>query len=321
MKTIFWGTRGSLPASVTASAVRRKIVRALKAARGRFLQSDEEVEAFVTLDLPFAVRGGYGTNTSCMEIAGGEEYILCDAGTGLRDFGNSILKGREKDKPARPNVFNIFMSHLHWDHIQGFPFFTPAYIPGNRITIYGGHGDVEEAFIKQQEEPNFPVPLSHMSADIRFEVVEPGKEYDVAGLRMVAIKQNHPGDSYGYRFGRNGKAIVYSTDCEHKEDAHREDYEFIPFFKGADLLIFDAQYDLIDAIYMKENWGHSSNIIAAELSVRAGVKHLCLYHNEPTMDDERLDVFLNDTRHYLSIYAESHPLTISLAYDGLEIEV
>jgi phosphoribosyl 1,2-cyclic phosphodiesterase len=321
VRTIFWGTRGSLPASVTAEAVRRKIVQALKEAKGRVFQSHEEVEAFVSTSLPFSVRGGYGTNTSSIEIKGGKEYILCDAGTGLRDFGNHVLRAADADKPASPKIFNIFISHLHWDHIQGFPFFTPAYIPGNRINIYGGHREIREAFVKQQEEPNFPVPLSLMRADIRFEVLEPGRQYEVAGLKMTCIKQNHPGDSYGYRFEKDGKTVVYSTDCEHKEAAHHEDYEFMDFFRDADLLIFDAQYDLIDAIYVKENWGHSSNIIAVELSVIAGVKHLCLYHNEPTMDDERLDAFLQDTRLYLNIYAEFSPLRISMAYDGLEVEV
>jgi phosphoribosyl 1,2-cyclic phosphodiesterase len=321
MKVTFWGTRGSLPASVTGKMVERKIVRALKQLGDRALHSDEEIERFVSEDLPFSVRGGYGTNTSCVEIEGGEEYVICDAGTGLRDFGNYALAAPDNRKPMRPNVFNILISHLHWDHIQGFPFFTPAYIPGNRVTIYGGHKDLEQAFIKQQEEPNFPVPLSRMRAEIRFRVLEPGRQHEIGGIPVHCLKQNHPGDSYGYRFEKHDKAVVYSTDSEHKEDAHREDYEFLAFFRNADLLIFDAQYDLLDAIYVKENWGHSSNIIGVELAVKSGVKHLALYHNEPTMDDEKLDKFLEDTRHYLNIYTEGHPMKISLSYDGMEIKV
>lgn len=180
---------------------------------------------------------------------------------------------------------------------------------------------MEETFLRQQESPNFPVPLAFMKADIRFEVLRPGEEYEIAGFRVKTMPQNHPGRSYGYRFEKDGKAIVYSTDSEHKEDANREDYGFLDFFKDADLLIFDAQYDLIDAIHNKENWGHSSNIIGVELSVRAGVKHLCLYHNEPTLDDAKLDKFLEETRRYASLYAESNPLNISLAYDGFVIEI
>jgi len=115
--------------------------------------------------------------------------------------------------------------------------------------------------------------------------------------------------------------VVYSTDSEHKEDAEVEDYVFIEFFKNADLLIFDAQYTLLDAVDGKENWGHSSNLSAVELAVRSGVKRLCLFHSEHTYDDESLDQFLNDTREYLKIHDHTYPLKIYLAYDGLEMEL
>ncbi len=321
MKVLFWGTCGSLPASVRAETVRRKIAAAIKGLGGRRLVTDEEIEGFITRDLPFSTAGTYGTNTSCVEITGGGEYLLCDAGTGLRDFGNHVLGPGAGERPERPECFNIFLSHLHWDHIQGFPFFTPAYLEGRRITVYGGHEEIEKSLARQQSSPNFPVPLEFMKADIRFRRLKPGRAYNVAGFRVTCIAQNHPGRSYGYRFEKAGRSVVYSTDSEHKEDAYREDYDFLRFFRGADLLIFDAQYDLLEAIHTKENWGHSSNIIGVELSVRAGVKHLCLYHNEPTMNDEKLDTFLEETQRYASHYAASYPLKISLAYDGLVIEL
>jgi phosphoribosyl 1,2-cyclic phosphodiesterase len=322
VKVYFWGTRGSLPASVTAEEVRTKILRALKESGDRTFQTDEEIIEFMDGHLPFSIRGSYGTNTSCVEIMGRKEYILCDAGTGLRDFGNHASKSSSKDKPDQKNIFNIFISHLHWDHIQGFPFFTPAYIEGNSVNIYGCHNELEQAFINQQNYPYFPVPLKYMKADIRFITLESGKEYEIAGFKVKVMKQNHPGDSYGYRFERDGKSIVYSTDCEHKDDVDNEDYVFLDFFRDADLLIFDAQYELEEAIDAKENWGHSSNIIAVELSVKAKVKRLCIFHNEPTFEDEKLDQFLENTRRYLAIHAEeSHPLQIDLAYDGLQIEL
>ncbi|MBU1932101.1 anti-sigma factor antagonist [Patescibacteria group bacterium] len=315
MRIYFWGTRGSLPSSITAEMVRAKIHKAIKEAQKRSLETDEAVVEFIN-NLPFSVRGSYGCNTSCVQIRGAEEYIICDAGTGLRDLGNYIMKSGKS-----PGIFHIFMSHLHWDHIQGFPFFTPAYIHSNQINVYGFHHELEEVFTGQQDNPNFPVPLKAMSADIKFKVLELDKEYEIAGFKIKGTKQNHPGDSFGYSFERGGKRIVYSTDAEHKKEAESEGYSFLDFFKNADLLIFDAQYSLSDAIDIKENWGHSSNLVGVELSVKAKVKRLCLFHNEPTCDDERLDRFLNDTREYLKIHAESYPLKIDLAYDGLEIEV
>ncbi len=152
----FWGTRGSLPASMTARQVREKIFRAIRASRSHPLATDEAIGAFIDRDLPFAVRGSYGSNTACVEIGGQEEFVLCDAGTGLRDFGNAFLRSGKGSSPA---VFHLFLSHLHWDHLQGFPFFIPAYRPGNRIHIYGCHADIEAAFVNQQAAPCFPVPF------------------------------------------------------------------------------------------------------------------------------------------------------------------
>ena len=317
----FWGTRGSLPASLTAEAVRNKIYRAVKESKTHTVATEAEIKDFIETSLPFSVRGSYGCNTSCLEIRSGEEYILCDAGTGLRDFGNYVLQSAKQGKHNKPLTFHIFMSHLHWDHIQGFPFFAPAYIAGNQVHIYGFHRELEQAFITQQNYPHFPVPLSAMNASIKFHVLKQGHEYEIAGFTIKGMRQNHPGDSYGYRFEKDGKIIVYSTDSEHRENTDGERYPFLDFFRDADVLIFDAQYSLVDAMYTKENWGHASNIVGVELSVKAKVKHLCIFHNEPTYDDETLFQFLQDTRRYLQIYAESYPLKVDLAYDGLQIEL
>jgi phosphoribosyl 1,2-cyclic phosphodiesterase len=321
MRVYFWGTRGSLPTSITNKMIEAKIFKAVKAARNHKMETDEEIKTFIRNELPFAVRGGYGGNTSCIELRGGDEYVLGDAGTGLRDFGNYYMKAKMTGQKNLPTVFNIFISHLHWDHIQGFPFFTPAFIPGNKIHIYGCHADLEQIFINQQNAPCFPVPLQAMRAEIRFHVIQPGRSYDIAGINVTGIKQNHPGDSYGYSFIKDGKNVVYSTDAEHKDSAKDDNYEFIKFFQNANLLIFDAQYSFLDAVDTKENWGHSSNLLGVELAVRAGVQRLCLFHNEHTFDDEALDQFLNDTRKYLQILDSSSRLEIYLAYDGLEIEI
>lgn len=320
MKIVFWGTKGSLPSSCQSEDIQKKVFLAVKESLKHNLSSDSDIKDFIN-ELPFEIRGGYGVNTSCIEIEGGDEYILCDAGTGIRDFGNHIMRSINKGQKKHPNIFNIFMSHLHWDHLQGFPFFTPAYIAGNTINIFGFHKELRHAFVTQQAHPFFPVPLKYMNANINFIQLEPEKEYRIAGVQIKGLKQDHPGDSYGYRFEKDGKIAVYSSDSEHKEESEKEDYIFLSFFKDADVLIFDAQYSLLDAISVKENWGHSNNIIAVELSVKAGVKRLCIFHNEPTCDDETLSKFLDDTRKYLRLYDDTSPLEIDLAYDGMVIEL
>ncbi len=315
----FWGTRGSLPAPLNYRAVRAKIREALLAARGRNFEAPEAVDAFIERELPFSVGGAYGGNTSCVELAtGGEEFVLCDLGSGAREFGNGVLA---KYGAAKKHRFNVFMSHLHWDHIMGFPFFTPAFIPGNVIRIHGCHQELREAFMRQQSDPCFPVDFRSLGATIEFVQLEPGRSYDIDGLSVRPLLQNHAGNSYGYRFQRGGKTVVYSTDCEHKFEVLDETYPFIEFYRAADLLIFDAMYSLADQISVKEDWGHSSNMIAVELAQLAGVRHLVLFHHEPIYDDRMIERILGETRRWDEISGSGQALTITSAYDGLEIAV
>ena len=297
--------------------MRAKLVAALKAALRHGVGGEADVERFIDGSLPFSVRGGYGGNTACVEIRGGDDIILCDAGTGLRDLGNHIMRSGG----GGPAVYQIFLSHLHWDHIHGFPFFAPAFIPVNRINFYGFHPELETAFRNQQNPPSFPVPLDYMKAEKSFTVLEPGREYRIGGLTVKGMKQNHPGDSYGYSFEKEGRKIVYSTDSEHKGDVRGAERSVLDFFRAADLLIFDAQYSFIESAYTKESWGYSSNILGVELAVAAGVARLCLFHNEPACDDDALDLFLENTRNYLQIHSSTSSLQIDLAYDGLEIAI
>ncbi|HZR34693.1 MAG TPA: MBL fold metallo-hydrolase [Nevskia sp.] len=324
MRVRFWGTRGSLPVALGAAETRRKVAQALLLAEGRRFRDLAEAEAFATT-LPFATAQTYGGNSSCVELElqaprkESNEYILCDLGSGARAFGNAVLA---RHGARTPNVFHIFMSHLHWDHIMGFPFFTPAYIPGNRLRIYGCHPQLEAAFRRQQDPPSFPVNFDYLGAQIEFVQLEPGHRYDIAGLRVTPKLQLHAGDSYGYRFERDGKVVVYSTDSEHKLDSAGETESFVRFFFGADLVIFDAMYSLADAVSVKEDWGHSSNMVGVELCQLAGARRLALYHHEPVFDDQRIAAIEAETRRLEALTRQEAPeLEICAAYDGLEIEI
>ena len=215
----------------------------------------------------------------------------------------------------------MFLSHVHWDHIMGLPFFTPAYIPGNRVVVYGGHAHLEAALRRQQEQPSFPVDFSTFRADISFVRLEPGVAHEVAGMRVKLKLQRHAGDSYGFRFESGGKVVVYSTDSEHDLGNRHETDGFVEFFRDADVVIFDAMYSLADAISVKADWGHSSNIAGVELCHAAGVKHLCMFHHEPAFDDASIARVLADTRRYEEICRTGAPMTVSAAYDGMEIEL
>jgi phosphoribosyl 1,2-cyclic phosphodiesterase len=302
--------------ALTASAVRRKVVAALAGAAGRHFTSAADLEAYVDT-LGMAVAGSYGGHSSCVEIEpGGRDYVLCDMGSGLRRFGHQAI---ERHGRGSPQTYHFFMSHAHWDHIMGFPFFTPAYFPGNRIFIYGGHAVLEEALRRQQSPPSFPVTFAALRADIEFIRLEPGHQYELAGMSVRMMQQRHGGDSYGYRFESQGKVVVYSTDSEHPLAQAEHAERFIRFFHGADLVIFDAMYSLADAISVKADWGHSSNIVGVELCQLAEARQLCLFHHEPALDDAALATMLEETQRYEEITRTGQPLRVSAAYDGLEL--
>ena len=312
----FWGTRGSLPVALTASDVRARIVAALREAAGRRLDTADDVERFVA-SLPFAVAGTYGGHSPCVEIVtGGAEHVVCDLGTGLRPFGESILA---RQGTRTPQTFHVFLSHLHWDHIMGLPFFTPAYMPGNRVCVYGGHEGIESALRRQMEPPSFPVPFGTMRAAFEFVRLEPDRPHEVAGMTVTVKTQRHGGGSYGYRFDDGERSVVYSTDSEHRLEDGAEREAFLRFFRDADLVVFDAMYSLADAVSVKQDWGHSSNVVAVELCQEARVRHLCLFHHEPALDDAAISRVLAESRRLEEITRSGAPLAVTAAYDGLDI--
>ena len=315
----FWGTRGSLPSPLSNAAVRSKIRKAVIAAIGKGLDNEDGVDAFIDGELAFPQRGTYGGNSPCVQIdIGTDAYFLCDLGTGAREFGHYAM-ARSRVHGPRPT--NVFMSHVHWDHIMGFPFYAPAYVAGHRIRIHGCHAELERAFRRQHGAPSFPVRFDQLAADIEFVRLEPERWYDVDGLRVTALVQHHGGDSYAYRFEHRDRSVVYSTDSEHKAQALNEDYPFVRFFRGADLVIFDAMYSLADSVSVKEDWGHSSNIVGVELCHMAGAKRLCLFHHEPIHDDDAIDTVLRETIRFEEISREGAGLEVIAAYDGLEIRL
>jgi len=314
----FWGTRGSIPVALTSADIRRKIASALSLAISKGVDSPEKLRSFLNDDLFFSGAQTYGGHSPCVEIETGcQEYLVCDMGSGARVFGSRIMSERN----SVPIVVNVLMSHVHWDHIMGFPFFAPAYVRGTIIRIFGCHDVLEQAFRMQQSAPCFPVDFSTLAADIQFVKLQPGATVEIAGFHVTPKLQRHTGESYGYRFERAGKAVVYSTDSEHKLEDSAETEAFVEFFRNADLVIFDAMYSLLDAVSVKEDWGHSSNIVGVELAQLASVKHLCMFHHEPSFNDERIESVLNETIRFEELIRNGKLLKISAAFDGMEIEV
>ena len=230
----------------------------------------------------------YGGNTPCVEMQVGRERLIFDGGTGIRVLGQSLLS-------QMPVEAHIFFTHSHWDHIQGFPFFTPAFIRGNCFHIYGAiapnGSTVEQRMRDQMLHPNFPVPLQIMGADLKF------YDVDIAGTTQLGEEivvenalLNHPGQAIGYRVNWRGYSAAYVTDTEHVPG--QLDKNILHLIRNADVFIYDATYtdeEYYSSISSKVGWGHSTWQEAVKLAKAANVKTLVIFHHDPLHDDDCLD--------------------------------
>jgi phosphoribosyl 1,2-cyclic phosphodiesterase len=254
----------------------------------------------------------YGGNTSCVEMRVGSERLIFDGGTGLRVLGQSLLS-------QMPLQAHLLFTHSHWDHIQGFPFFVPAFVPGNTFHIYGAvapdGSTVEQRLNDQMLHPNFPVPLQIMGADLKFIDLEVGQAFSIGDeVTVETALLNHPGEAVGYRVNWRDYAAAYVTDTEHFPDRLDENVLFLA--RNADVLIYDTTYT--DEEYHSEKsskvgWGHSTWQEAVKLAEAAGVKKLVLFHHDPMHNDDFLDQLAEEV-------TERFPDSI-LAREGLSLQL
>lgn len=277
---------------------------------------------------PGTVR--HGGNTACLEVVTGSgDEIILDAGTGLRVLGLKLAR-------SMPLACAIFITHTHWDHIQGLPFFPPLFVPGNRVDIHGtfdpvGMKDIREVLAAQMEYAYFPVQSVQLAADIGYQTLCEGQTVQVGQALVTPVFMNHTVLTFGYKVEAGGKAVFYTGDHEdyaniyEPDEAGHEPYEAIirrkrdqiaAVLRGVDVLVADAQYT--DEEYpAKAGWGHSTAGMAVELARSAGIGRVFLTHHEPTRDDDALDALLRRVR-------ERHAasgLDIRLAVEGETVAV
>lgn len=225
-----------------------------------------------------------GGNTSCVEVRAGSTLLVFDGGTGLRLLGKKLLA-------EMPFKAHLFFSHVHWDHIQGFPFFDPAFVPGNEINLYGGNNvsrTLEETLAGQMDHPNFPVHLTDMGAKMIFHDMVENVPVEIDGARVTAARGNHPNGVWAYRVDYKDRSFVYATDTEHYSVV---DPNLCKLATGADILVYDAQYTPEEYAGTsgsggpKLGWGHSTFDEAVKLAKVAGAKKLVLYHHDPMQND------------------------------------
>jgi len=234
----------------------------------------------------------FGGNTSCVEIrTAANESIILDAGSGIRKLGQCLMK----EAAGKPLDIKLFLTHFHWDHIQGLPFFAPIYGPPNRVSFYTGvpGRPLQEVLEGQMAKPYFPVDFDQVAAKREFNVIEPGGSVETGGMKVIPFPLNHPQNATGYRVEVDGAVIVYATDYEHGNA--KLDDTLRRYADGADILICDAQYAPSEYETHK-GWGHSTWLNGVHVARDCRVRQLFLFHHDPTHDDQHMMRITEDSR-------------------------
>lgn len=286
---------------------------------------------------PFDTHLRVGGNTSCVEIRVDDHVMICDAGTGIIPFGNEMMK------QGKIRELLIILTHYHWDHICGLPFFVPAFIPDWKISFFGpGHNcrDIEEHVSAQMRAPYFPVGTETWLAKIKY--LDPPRDHRLSygPISLSYQSVHHPGTTFGYRMNVNGRIVLYISDneclfldksirqkygefsAEEQEllsEMQREEYDAeLKLIAGADILIHDAQYTL-DDYRKKRGWGHSCYIDTVNTAIDAGVKELYLFHHDPNYDDSAIEKI---HEHAVQIVQErSSSLKCQIAREGMVLDL
>jgi len=273
----------------------------------------------------------YGGNTSCVEVRCGTDILVFDAGTGIRPLGLSLMK----EFMDRPLTIHLFLSHTHWDHIQGFPFFVPAYLPTTTVHLYGSTGrgrPLEKVIRGQMDTDYFPVALGDMQSALHVHEFK-GKPFQIGEATLTAKFLNHPGMTLGYRITCGKKSMVYATDNEpyqqtlahlgQRAEAGRDfgrrlDAEFMSFIAAADLYIGEAQYT-DDEYPARIGWGHSSISATVEAALAANVRTLAFSHHDPLHYDATVAAMAETAQRLIAERGSS--LHCFAAHEGQTVEV
>ncbi|OHD14233.1 MAG: hypothetical protein A2Y34_16405 [Spirochaetes bacterium GWC1_27_15] len=310
MKITFYGSRGSIATPLLLNEYHKKTKAILNLYKDSQIKDIDDF--FATL--PLELSQIFGGNTACITIEDdGEDILILDAGSGLRELGRKYTSVNNK-------TFHILLSHFHWDHICGIPFFKPLYNPTNTIIFYSPNIDLIENLKRQQHPSHFPLSFDKLPAKKKFVILNEQNPYSLNGYKIFHIELNHPGGSTGYIISKDDKKVSYATDTEFTpENIDEKSLFFKACFESSDVLIMDTQYSLTE-FFSKFDWGHTSSTMAVNLALEWRVKRLVLFHSDPEHTDEDMIKILRDAEEQIKQF-NKRQLKIILAVEGHCIEI
>jgi phosphoribosyl 1,2-cyclic phosphodiesterase len=318
MRIKFWGVRGSIPTAINHKEVRAKLEKVLTYATPADLLSPEKVEEFID-SLPLSLKGTFGGNTTCVEVRNNnDDLFIIDAGTGLARFGHVLM---HDEKMRNGGTLRLFLTHSHWDHIQGVMFFGPFFVPENKCHFYSSFPDIKDRLRYQTPPTHFPITFDDLPIQKEFHFIPEGVEMAIDGLVVSSKAVRHPGTTYSYKFAeKSGKSFIFCSDAEFSLEVMDDISSYIEYFKDADILVFDTQYTFQESL-QKIDWGHSSASIATDIAIKSNVKKLILFHHDPSYDDDQMDAMALQALKYKELTAPNSLLEIETAYEGLELQI
>ncbi|MGZ3707649.1 MAG: MBL fold metallo-hydrolase [Bdellovibrionota bacterium] len=278
-----WGARGSLPSPLTPDALEAHIRLLLTDLTERGLGKEKDLEKLLA-QLPRNRFGGYGGNTPCIEVRSPAHQIIIDGGSGIRPLGYDLMNG---PCGKGQGEVHILFTHFHWDHLIGLPFFTPIFIPGNKIHVYAVQPDLPAVFKTIFQKPFFPVPLDRLGSKIEYHQLAPHQPFQMGDIQVTPYQLDHPDPCWGYRFEKGGKVFSHCVDTECTRVSREQLGPDAALYKGVDLMIFDAQYTLMETIE-KVNWGHAAASLGLDIAMRESIKRVLFMHHDPASSNEKI---------------------------------